>query len=77
MAKNYVCASTPYLSKNTSYCVFMLHKFRMTSPDVFFHFLKFWFCGLLVGEGVELRISGTVPHMIVVFGTYTKNDDKF
>ena len=52
MTKNYVCASTPYLSKHTSYDrVFLLHKFKMrTFPDVFSNFLKFWFRGLL-GEG--------------------------
>ena len=52
MTKNYVCASTPYLSKHASYDrVFLLHKFKvMTSPDVFFIFSKFWFYGLLEGE---------------------------
>ena len=55
----------------------------MTSPDAFFIFSKFRFSGLLVGVGkgqkmarndkkkfVSLRISETVPHMIVVFGTH-------
>ena len=54
----------------------------MTSPDTFFIFSKFCFSGLLGGRGlkgqkmaqmtknyVSLHISGTVPHMIVVFGT--------
>ena len=52
----------------------------------FIFFFKFWFCGLFGfgGEGVKkakiwykmtknsvsLRISRTVPHMIVVFGTH-------
>ena len=58
MIKNYFCASTPYLSKHTSFdrffCCFFLHKFKMmTSPDIFFIFLKFWFSSLLGGEGVK------------------------
>ena len=69
---------------------FLLHKFKMmTSPDVFFNFSKFWLSGLLGAEGVKraikwpkvtkgsvsLCISGTVPHMIAVFGTHVSNDD--
>ena len=58
----------------------------VTSPDVFFIFFKFLFSGLLGEGGggvkgqkmaqndktffVSLHISGTVPHVIVVFGTH-------
>ena len=53
----------------------------MTSyPDAFFIFSKFWFFGLLGGGGgiaqndkklcLSPRILGTVPHMIMVFGTH-------
>ena len=47
MTKNYVCASTPYLSKYTLYDrVFLLHKFKMmTSPDDFSLFTNFGFVG--------------------------------
>ena len=60
MTKGYVCASTPYLSKHTSYDrVFLLHKFKiMTSPDLCFIFLKFWFCGLLRRERVKKAKNG-------------------
>ena len=55
----------------------------MTSPDVFFIFFKFWFSELLVGKRAKMaqndkklclssRMSGTVLHMIVVFGTHAK-----
>ena len=52
---NYVCASTPYLSKHTSYDrVFLLHKFKMmTSPDDFFHFLKILFFWVVRGRGLK------------------------
>ena len=77
---------TPYLAylrKHTSFDhVFLLQKFKMmTSPDAFFIFSKFWFSGLL-GEGggvkgkkspkmtVLLCISGTVSHMILLFGAH-------
>ena len=50
MTRNYVCASTPYLSKHRSYDrVFLLHKFK----NVFSIFFKFWFCGLLGGRGLK------------------------
>ena len=54
----------------------------MTSPDVFFHFfiiLVFWVVGgelkgknwpKMTKKCVSLRISETVPHIIVVFGTH-------
>ena len=56
----------------------------MISPDAFFIFSKFWFSALLELRGfkgqkmaqndkknsVTLHISGTVPHMIMVFGTH-------
>ena len=61
MTKNFVCASTPYLSKHTSYDrVFLFHKFKMiTSPNVFFFFSKFWFCGLQgVSDGVKRAKNG-------------------
>ena len=55
MTKNYVCASSLYLSKHISHDrLFLLRKFKMmTVPDVFFISLKFWFCRLLGGEGVK------------------------
>ena len=40
------------VSKHTSYDrdFFFMHKFKMmTSPNVFFFFLRFWLCGLLGG----------------------------
>ena len=57
---------------------------KMTSPDATFIFSKFWFFRLLGGGGkrgkngpkglkilsVSLLISGTVRHIIVVFGTH-------
>ena len=56
----------------------------MISLDAFLKFSEFWFWFVRgLGEGVKrqkmaqngkknvlLRISGTVPHMIVVFGTH-------
>ena len=54
----------------------------MTSPDHFFIFSRFWFLGLSGCKrakngpkwhkfpSVSFLISGTVPHMIVVFGTH-------
>ena len=58
----------------------------MTTSDAFFIFRKFWIFGLLVGvkgkgqkmaqndkkkeRKIPLSISGTVPHIIVVFGTH-------
>ena len=57
----------------------------MTTLHAFFIFSKFWIFGLLVrvkGKGqkmaqndkkrrkIALIISGTVPHIIVVFGTH-------
>ena len=79
MTEKYICY-TPYLSKHTSFDhVFLLQKFKMmTSPDAFFIFSKF----RLLGEGggvkgkkspkitVLLCISGTVSHMIVLFGAH-------
>ena len=54
----------------------------MTAPDAFFIFSKFCFFQAVSGVkaqkmtqndkilSVTLRISGTVPHVIVVFGTF-------
>ena len=55
----------------------------MASPNAFLISSKLWFSGLLGWRGlkgkkwrkmtkisVSLRISGTLPHMIVVFGTH-------
>ena len=54
----------------------------MTSPDVCFIFLKFSFFGMLVGKrakngpkwqkilSVALNISGTIHHMIVIYGAH-------
>ena len=55
-----ICASTPYLSKHTSYdCVVLLHKFKMmTSPDAIFISLKCWFWRLLEEEGVKGAKNG-------------------
>ena len=60
----------------------------MISPNSFFIFSKFWFCGLLVGWkgkkwpkmkkkflSVTLHISGTIHHMIVIYGTQVQNDN--
>ena len=61
---------------------FMVHKCKMIiSPGFFLFFSKFWIFGFLGGSNgkkwpkmtkklVSLRISGTVPHMIMVFGTH-------
>ena len=60
MTENYVCAGTPYLSKHTSHDrIFLMHKFKMmTSPDVFFIFSKFCFCGVLGRKGVKSEKNG-------------------
>ena len=57
---HYVSASTPYLSKHTSYDrVFLLHNFEMmTSADVGLIFKKFWLCKLLRGEGFKRAKNG-------------------
>ena len=60
---------------------FMVHMCTMIiSPGVFFIFAKFWFFGLLGCKrskngpkwqkilSVVLRISGTIHHMIVIYG---------
>ena len=86
MTKNYVCCAQ-YLRNNTSWLSFVVHKNKMIiSPGIFFIISKFWFFGLLGGwmgkkwpkmtkKSVSLCISGTVHHMIEVFGTYVQNDD--
>ena len=62
----------------------MVHMCKMIiSPGIFFSFLKFWVFGLLGGlKGqkngpnwqkilfITLHISGTIHHMIVIYGTY-------
>ena len=60
----------------------------MISPNSFFIFSNFWFCGLLVGWkgkkwpkmkkkilSVTLHISVTIHHMIVIYGTQVQNDN--
>ena len=53
----------------------------MTSPDAFSIISKFWFSKLLGGKdkkwpkmSVSFCISGTVPHMIMVFGVFVEHD---
>ena len=68
---------------------FLMHMCKMISPAIFFIFSKFWFFGFL-GEGdvkkqkmthndqfqsVALYISGTVDHIIKIFGTQVWNND--
>ena len=63
--------------------------FMFTSPDIFFSFSKVWFFRLLGGGKrtknspkwckkfclVMLYILGTIPHMIVIYGTHVWNDN--
>ena len=59
---------------------FMVHSCKTISPNVFFIFLKFWFCRLLGVKGQKmtqnnrfeffiLYISGSIDHIIKIFGT--------
>ena len=85
--KKNICHA-PYLRNHTSYDFYLWYTCKMIlSPGVFF-FSKSWFFGLLDVSGVKgqkivqndkklrmsdsLRISGTVPHMIVIFDTLVK-----
>ena len=60
----------------------------MISPGVFFIYSKFWFSGLLGGKrkkkngpkcekimSVVFHISGSIHHVIVIFGAHVSNDD--
>ena len=82
-----VCASTPYLSKNTSYdCVFCYTSLKCYLQMIFsfLNVLVFWF--VTDGDGgegkkwpeiikkIKLHISGTVPRMIVVCCTHMQID---
>ena len=66
------CASTPYLSKHTSYdrifCCTSLKLWHIQMLFTFFQKGKIW--PKMAKNSVSLNISGTVPHMIVVFGTH-------
>ena len=66
---------------------FMVHMYEMIiSTGVFFIISKFWFSGLLEGKraknspkwqniwSVALYISGTIHHLIVIYGTHVQND---
>ena len=63
---------------------FRVHLCKMIiSPGIFLIFSKFLFFRLLGGSKwqkimfVALHISGSIHHMIVIFGTHVSNDDIF
>ena len=82
--KNYI-RHAPYFRNSIAYImIFGSACVKWYDRVVFFIFSKFWFSGLLRGGrlplarkwqkilSVSLSISGTGPHMIVVFGTHVK-----
>ena len=67
---------------------FIVHLGKIISPCFFYISSKFWFSGLLGRHkgkkqskmrkkipSVVLHISGTIHHMIFIYGTYIWNDD--
>ena len=85
MTKNYVCHAW-YLGNHTSGSSFAIHKCKMIISPGFF-FSEFWFFRLLSGSkgkkwskltkawSFALYISGTILHMILIYGAHVWKDN--